>query len=853
MRYADPSLCPDCRSPLPTGVSVCPACDLLVRHPLAVDLFGTLQRADGLLARLRTASDTVPARPAPVPASSGSGLGGPLAPPAAPVPPKRATTGLPAYPGPVPPPPAPPAAPGRPGAPFAPAAPSPAGISSASVPKILLGLGAFCLLVAAVIFLAVSWSALGVGGRTAVLAGLTLTAGASALLLHRIGLRIAGESLVVVALGLLALDVVGAGAAGWFGEGPDSAIVCAAGLVVALAGAGLGLVRVGGQPRLAAPQVIAGIGLFIGYVGAAAATDHWLIAGHAVTAVGLGLVVLGRRAGASVLLWSAAAAAGVTWLCTAGAAFAESVATPDLRQLWVEGTGWSLLVSAAALLLPGALVRHRDLLLAGASGAAMLVTVVVTLPSVDTDARTVGLVALGTTAAWVLALGVLPRRARIVAIAPAGTGCLVLVGLVLRAVADVLDRWSQVAGVFERPWAVRLTTPEPATEPALLVPSLLIVLACVALVDRERARRALPAWSRFAGLVAGVGLAATLASYDLALAAPLGVLALVALGAAVLALTTTGSETTVWALVATILTAAVAMAALPSEALVLVTVAPLAVALVAVAVLGRQQPTRVVGGLGAPAALGLATAAAVIVVGDDAAWVSIPVLLVVGVLALALPRVDVELSAITVGLLALPVSLSTTTDPGGFTALWLTVAGFLASGTALLHASRRGCVFVGGALLLLASWVRLADLNVTEPEPYTVPLAAALLAFGLWRLRRSAQVGTLEALLPGLLLATVPSLIWVLGDPVSLRALILGGVCLALTVAGAAMRWSAPLVVGAGVGAVVVLRELGPYAGEFPKWVWIGLAGALLTVVGITWERRLLDVRRAVGLLGRLR
>ncbi|MCR1785969.1 hypothetical protein KVF89_25775 [Nocardioides carbamazepini] len=845
MRYADPSLCPDCRSALPTGISVCPACDLLVRHPVAADLFGALQRADGLLARLRTASDAFHDRPAEVAAPSS--LGGPLVPPAAPTPPKRAATaGLPSYPGPVPPPPAPPPAP-----PLVLA--SPGGVSFASVPKILLGLGAFCLLVAAVIFLAVSWSALGVGGRTAVLAGLTLTAGAAALLLHRVGLRIAGESLVVVALGLLALDVVGAGAAGWFGDGPDGAIVCATGLVVALAGAGLGLVRVGDRPRLVAPQVIAGIGLFTGYAGAASATDHWLVAGHVITALAVGAVLLGRRTGAAALLWSAAGAAGLVWLCTAGAAFAESLATPDLRRLWIDGTGWSLLVSAAVLLVPGAVVRHRALLLAGASGAAMLVTVVLTLPSVDTDARTVGLVALGTTAAWVLALGALPRAARIVAIAPAATGSLVLVGLALRTTADALDRWSQVADVLDRPFGVRLTTPDPVTEPALLVPSLLTVLACVALIDRDRTLRTLPAWGRVAGLVTGVSLATTVASYDVPLAAPLAVLAVVALGGAVLALRTAGVEATVWALVTVTVTAAVAMGALPSDGLVLVHVAPLAVGLVAVAVLGRQQATRVVAGIGAPAALGLATAAAVMVIGDDAAWVSIPVLLVVGVLALALPRIDVEASATVVALLALPVSLSTTTDVGGYAALWLTVGGFLLCGTALLHESRRGCAFAGAGLLLLASWVRLADLDVAEPEPYTLPLSAALLAFGLWRLRRSAAVGTVEALLPGLLLATVPSLIWVLGDPVSLRALALGGACLALTVAGAAMRWSAPLVVGAGVGAAVVLRELGPYAGEFPKWVWIGLAGALLTVVGITWERRLLDVRKAAGLLGRLR
>ncbi|UMG91796.1 hypothetical protein [Nocardioides sp. TF02-7] len=92
-----------------------------------------------------------------------------------------------------------------------------------------------------------------------------------------------------------------------------------------------------------------------------------------------------------------------------------------------------------------------------------------------------------------------------------------------------------------------------------------------------------------------------------------------------------------------------------------------------------------------------------------------------------------------------------------------------------------------------------------------------------------------------------------LDDPLTVRALVLGAGCLALTVAGAALRWSAPLVVGSAVGAVLVLREIGPYAGEVPQWVWIGLAGALLTTVGITWERRLLELRRAVGLLGRLR
>jgi hypothetical protein len=35
--------------------------------------------------------------------------------------------------------------------------------------------------------------------------------------------------------------------------------------------------------------------------------------------------------------------------------------------------------------------------------------------------------------------------------------------------------------------------------------------------------------------------------------------------------------------------------------------------------------------------------------------------------------------------------------------------------------------------------------------------------------------------------------------------------------------------------------------------VLIGLAGSVLTVVGVTWERRILELRQATAYLGRLR
>ena len=109
--------------------------------------------------------------------------------------------------------------------------------------------------------------------------------------------------------------------------------------------------------------------------------------------------------------------------------------------------------------------------------------------------------------------------------------------------------------------------------------------------------------------------------------------------------------------------------------------------------------------------------------------------------------------------------------------------------------------------------------------------------------------------MPGLALATVPSLLWVLAvDPVSPRA--------HCSSAAPASRWcwSAPGSAGArrsssarSSAGCVVLREVAPYAEATPRWVLIGLAGTVLTVVGVTWEQRVLELRRATAYLGRLR
>ena len=233
--------------------------------------------------------------------------------------------------------------------------------------------------------------------------------------------------------------------------------------------------------------------------------------------------------------------------------------------------------------------------------------------------------------------------------------------------------------------------------------------------------------------------------------------------------------------------------------------------------------------------------------------VSLVVLLVLGALALALPRLEIEVvsaAAVVVGTVG---GIPAADDPSVSLAVHLTLAGALVTTSALVHRDHRPVAWLGGLLLAAATWVRLYDVGVHAPEAYTLPTALALVAVGVHRLQRDFDADTTTTLLPGLALATVPSLLWALVDPLSTRAVLLGLGCLVLLVGGAALRWSAPVVVGGLVGAALVLRELAPYAAQTPQWVLIGAAGTVLIGTGITWEARLRDLRQAAGYLGRLR
>lgn len=856
-RYADPQRCPDCHGPIGHDDLACPTCGLPLRGVTAAELFRTLSTADVLLAQLRSTAP-VPSGAAAVP--SGALEAGVL--PAGPV----GTSG---------PPPGTWVPPGlRLGLPED--RPRPHGLSAASVPKILLGLGAICLLVAALVFLAVTWSAMGVGGRTATLVGFTAATGGLAAWMCRRDLRGAAEALTLVSLGLLTMDVFGARAADWLGDVSTPTFLVLLGALLSGAGAGAALLaRRTPVGALTAPELVAGVGVALLTVGVAE-----LDTGR----TGLLLAVATVLAGG--LTWAAARvrlrfAAAVAALVTVPAWFAqvfhalESVSEASLAALWGRGEVVELLVSAA---LAGSLVLVRDLTTAGrVAGGALGTTVLavaIVLPSFDETATVVTVAGLGALVAASAVAWLLPRPWGLTALL---TQVLSAVGVLIALAAIAAPVSVRLAEVVAAGWdgrpgdllpAAEAGTPAPWLAPVVVVALLLtgaaLARASGALDDAVSAVTNLPVG---AGLLAASGVV-TLASYPVPVWTVL--VAVLAAAAGFLAWWVVRAGAATLAVASAFLAAAVAVGVYDEWFTVVATAAVLAAAAL-VHLRAAAVETAAVAGALAPAALVGHVWAWGALTGAEGTWTALVGLLLLAGKALTLhlyppawwrcgaataARAGVETGAAAV---ALPLGLAGVLSDGSgqhatWTAVYLTVAGAAVVAMSLLRDDRRLLAWPGSGLLVLATWVRLADLGVNEPEPYTLPAAVALVVVGVVRLRRDPGADTLGAVSPGLTLALVPSLLWALDEPLTLRGLLLGLACLALVLVGLRGRWSAPLVLGAGVGAVLVVRMAAPYVDDaVPRWVLIGAAGALLIATGVTWERRLQEARHMVGYVRSLR
>jgi hypothetical protein len=423
--------------------------------------------------------------------------------------------------------------------------------------------------------------------------------------------------------------------------------------------------------------------------------------------------------------------------------------------------------------------------------------------------------------------------------------------------------WSGTAGSRVEAGLLRTEVEQPWLLPLVTV-AVLVAVGAVARLSEELSSLPRRHVAVVAAGVVTISLAATALLYRVPVWTVLAVLLVVA--AAAVALGTARGRRSLTGLGAALLVVALPLS-FADEAL---TTGTLLVALVLTAgahLLSRDRVVEEVAAGVLPFVLaGLAWSAGA-AFDAEGPWTALVGLLLLGALVLGRGAVDrdgASAPAVAViegcsGLAALPLATAgVATAAYDLTSTWaavyLTVAGVVASVLALVRADRRQVGWLGGLLLAMATWVRLQDLGVHEPEAYTLPSALALLVVGLVHLRRHPESGTQKALGAGLALALVPSLLWVLDDPLGVRAVLLGLACLALVVAGLQARWSAPLAYGAVVGLVVVLREAGPMVGDsVPRWALIGAAGVLLITLGVTWEARMRDAKRAVGYLRSLR
>lgn len=784
--YADQHACPGCRSALSDPVLSCATCGLTLTGPEPQRVFETLKQVDVLVAGLYAAANR-PTVTEPVPAPSNAR----------------------------------------------------SAMSSASVPRILLGLGALCLLVAALVFLAVAWAALGVEGRTAVLCSFTLVAAGLTAWVARLELRAGAEALASVTLGLLALDLGGAWRAGWLGDLGDEQFLVVAGVAIAVAAAAAGRWAATVPVRtLASAEVIAVLGLMAATLG----LPDTIQRGTAVAALAaLGVLVvgatLGHRLGLRLLVIGAGAGAAMWWLLLVWVGVLR-LDELTLAHLWGELAVWPLLaatVLVGAVAVPGRLPRELRVL--AASIAVALGTLLVTAVAFDESPTRLALAELAVIAAYAVIATRLPGAWTWVCAAPSVVAALGLSAGVLRLTTVAVGEL-----VLNEPWTRGVLDPLDApdvawTWPLLLPAGVVGIGITVATVLHCADRR--PRTVVVPGVAATVvALALMPALYGVPLVVAVAAVLGATVGLAVVGLRLRNSLLLSTAAATAVLTLA---AGLANDWITAGVLAVLTVAAVG-GELTKVENVRVAGTFLAP----ITGAGLIWTIGSladiETVWRALPVLLVLGAAVVLVPVLEREMSAALAALAAVVGSVTGIgTVDQTWLAIYLTVAGVIATVSSLLNPGRRHLAWLGLVLLTLAQWIRLQQIGVGTVEAYTLPLAIVLLVVGTVALHRGSG-SSLGTLTPGLGLALVPTLLLVLVDPLGTRAIVLGIGCLVLIAVGLVRGWAAPLLAGAAVGALVVLREA-TLAEVLPQWVLIGLVGVALTVVGVTWEQRLREFR----------
>ncbi|MEV7115567.1 SCO7613 C-terminal domain-containing membrane protein [Streptomyces anulatus] len=769
--------------------------------------------------------------------------------------------------------------PGRPGAPaqpwgYVPKQPS----APRSAQNVLLTLGGLLLTVAAVAFTLVSWGSMGIGGRSAVLAAVTLGALIAPAVLLRRGLAATAEALAALALVLTLLDVYAVHAvAAPDTDGLGFTAVASAVLAVLWTAYGLALRKL--RLPLPAAVVLAQWPLLFW---AWAAGAPALVVGWALlaTAVLDGVIALwGKGPGVRVTACVGGSAMGFSALMV-GLALSTTASGP----LGAAAPG-ALLLAAAAAALAGAWRAPKGFARTGgvvAGLAAVAAVGGVPAAALSDGWRVLAYLLCGLALAGVVRAG-LPRDAARGVLAASGVvvaGALVwalpsLAAVLLGPVTLLSDVWAGSPEGFRSALGSTLPWSELAAAPVVLAlvagllgsaywwwPSVVRIAAPLGAreetpePDAASAAAGAPgaAWTAPPGAgvpwytVGGAGARRRPSGAALRGAAGAGALAL-GWGALLLAgvvldapyAVAVAGET---ALVGGLLALAVRGAgsgrgasAVPVTALVGAVSGAVSVGLLSLASEGAAYA--VFGALavlfaGATVRVGAEVPRAVFAVAS-VVWSTVltgfagrsldldpheaaPLVLLVPALTVLLGarlrRNPVALPVELTGALGALVAVGLAVSDAPFLALVLALCGVLAAGAAVRPERRPVAGCLAAALFVLATWVRLAASEVSFPEAYTLPVTLPALVVGALRRRRDPEASSWTAYGPGLGATLLPSLAVAWTDTDWFRPLLLGVAALVITLLGARYRLQALLVLGGVVLALDGLHELAPYVAQ---------------------------------------
>src|SRR5690625_3215234 len=834
-RYADPTRCPNCGS-YATGTQRCAHCGLLLMGPEPQELIRILDHADRVLDNLRAEASAW----------------------------RRDQR---------------PAAPGASSAPGSPWTPYPAPMQADgrrengrrwTVGSTLLALGALCLVVAAFVFVSVSWDALGLLGRTMALVAVTAAVGVAGSVVVKRRLRASSEALWSVFLALLTFDYLGARAYGLLGMdawSPDHAALVLGVLVVAVA-AGLGAtsIRVA-ELRLWTAETGAGVGLtiaLIGFVGTIPYEGFWAAITAAVVTFGaaVGLHYSGLRSA----VWYAAGLVALAQLTAISAAVGETFAHSDIRALLTHDGALQTIVASAMTYLLGlaayGLLRRRG------RGAASQVATATTAVAITPTLAIAYAPAVGSAVTLQVVASVALVLSAVGGVVVSGpwlrgirvTAMIAAVPPLAMAAAWLSTAATTVVGALTPVWSAdALVVMDPvdnALGPVVLAPVVLCSLAVAVavtgwyadlpvLVQVRTPARWAAVWTVLAGGFAAVCL----------LSPPVMVVALIPVGVGLVTVAVARRPVCQLAGIGLAVAASVVPVASPVASVAVWGVVILSAG--AIAAIVRQQAIRTVATGVATAYLHLTLIGVADLAGAEGEWLQLSLVACVVATAVAAQFVRVasvrgcaEVVSAGFGFVALvgglPLALA-------WQSAMFTTLGVACGVLALIRADRRFLGVVGGALTGIGYILRLVASGVDVIEAYTLPFGVILLAVGYATMRRSSLDRTSVVLVPGLTMSLLPSLPAVLIDPTTLRGLLLGLAALAVLGVGIGSKWRAPFVTGTALVALITMRHIGPYAEAVPRWSLIALAGAVMLVVGVTWESRVRDARALASFVGAMR